>query len=102
MLKYKNIFSNIWLFQLLFLPLQTQNNNTKCMDKKSDVRIVGFPKENYDKEWLDTLNDRQKSDTALADGYTIILEDLQDVQDNVLNSPLKECLTSHWWYFLHD
>ena len=31
------------------------------MDKKSDVRVVGFPKENYDKEWLDTLNDKQKS-----------------------------------------
>lgn len=76
------------------------------MDKKSNVRIVGFPKENYDKEWLETLNDRQKSETALADGYTIILEDLQDFQDNVLNSHIlfgrKACLTSHWWYFLND
>lgn len=72
------------------------------MDKNSNVRVVGFPKENYDKEWLDSINDREKSDTALADGYTIILEDLRDFQDNVLNSPIKACLISHWWYFLND
>lgn len=72
------------------------------MDKKSNVRIVGFPKENYDKEWLEALNDKQRSETALADGYTIILEDLQDFQDNVLNSIAKDCLISHWWYFLND
>lgn len=72
------------------------------MDKNSNVRVVGFPKENYDKEWLDSINDKEKSETALADGYTIILEDLRDFQDNVLNSPIKDCLTSHWWYFLND
>ena len=63
--------------------------------------IVGFPKENYTKEWLETLNDKQKYETALADENTIILEDLQDFQDDLLNSPIVECLTSHWWYFLH-
>ena len=51
---------------------------------------------------LDSINDREKSETALADGETIILEDLEDFQDNVLNSPIKDCLISHWWFFLND
>ena len=72
------------------------------MDKNINVRVMGFPKENYDKAVLDTLKDRELSEWALADGCTIILEDLRDFQDNVLNSPIKECLTSHWWYFLTD
>lgn len=72
------------------------------MDKKSNVRVVGFPKETYDKEWLDTLNDRQRSETALADGDAAIFEDLREFQDTVLNSPIKEQLISNWWYFLND
>ena len=72
------------------------------MDKKSNVRVVGFPKETYDKEWLDTLNDRQRSETALADGDTAIFEDLMEFQDTVLNSPIKEQLIGNWWYFLND
>ena len=72
------------------------------MDKKSNVRVVGFPKDNYDKEWLDTLNDRERSDAALADGDTAIFEDLREFQDTVLNSPIKEQLIGNWWYFLND
>lgn len=72
------------------------------MDKKSNVRVVGFPKETYDKEWLDTLNDRQRSETALADGDTAIFEDLREFQDMVLNSTIKEQLIGNWWYFLND
>jgi hypothetical protein len=72
------------------------------MDKNSNVRVVGFPKENYDKEWLDTLNDRERSDAALADGDTAIFEDLREFQDTVLNSPIKEQLIGNWWYFLND
>ena len=72
------------------------------MDKKSNVRVVGFPKETYDKEWLDTLNDRERSDAALADGDTAIFEDLREFQDTVLNSPIKEQLIGNWWYFLND
>ena len=72
------------------------------MDKNSSVRVVGFPKENYDKEWLDTLNDRERSDAALADGDTAIFEDLREFQDTVLNSPIKEQLIGNWWYFLND
>lgn len=72
------------------------------MDKNSNVRVVGFPKESYDKKWLDTLNDKQKSETALADGYSYIYENLQEFQDCVLNSKLREILNNNWWYFLND
>ena len=79
------------------------------MDKNSSVRVVGFPKENYDKEWLDTLNDRERSDAALADGDTSVFEidefsyeDLRELQDTVPNSPIKEQLIGNWWYFLND
>ena len=72
------------------------------MDKNSNVRVVGFPKEQYDKKWLDTLNDRERSEAACADGDTAIFEDLREFQDVVLNSPIKEQLISNWWYFLND
>jgi len=72
------------------------------MDKNSSVRVVGFPKGNYDKKWLDFINDRERSDTALADGDTAIFEDLREFQDVVLNSTTKEQLISNWWYFLND
>jgi len=57
------------------------------MDKKSDVRVVGFPKENYDKEWLDTLNDKQKS---------------EECYKNYIIYDIGKWYSSHWWYFLHD
>lgn len=72
------------------------------MDKNSNVRVVGFPKEQYDKKWLDTLNDRERSEAACADGDTAIFEDLREFQDAVLNSPIKEQLISNWWYFLNN
>lgn len=72
------------------------------MDKNSSVRVVGFPKGNYDKEWLDSINDRERSDAALADGDTAIFEDLREFQDVVLNATTKEQLISNWWYFLND
>lgn len=74
---------------------------SKNLTKKSDVRVVGFPKDTYDKEWLDTLNDRELSDAAIADGDTAIFEDLREFQDTVLNG-LDIQLNSNWWYFLHD
>jgi hypothetical protein len=72
------------------------------MDKNSSVRVVGFPKGNYDKKWLDSINDRERSETALADGDTAIFEDLREFQDVVLNATTKEQLISNWWYFLND
>lgn len=73
------------------------------MDKKSNVRVIGFPKTAYDKKWLDTLRDGELSETALADGDTAIFEDLREFQETVLNNDFgKEQLKSNWWYFLHD
>jgi hypothetical protein len=71
------------------------------MDKNSNVRVVGFLKGSYSKEWLDSINDRERSETALADGDTVIYEDLRDFQDTVLNTSSVE-LKSHYWYFLND
>lgn len=73
------------------------------MDKKSNVRVVGFPKANYTKKWLDSINDRERSEAACADGNTAIYEDLEEYQEQVLNSSFgREQLINNWWYFLHD
>jgi hypothetical protein len=73
------------------------------MDKKSNVRVVGFPKGSYDKKWLDSINDKERSETALADGDAAIFEDLEEYQEEVLNSSFgREQLISNWWYFLND
>ena len=73
------------------------------MDKNSSVRVVGFPKNSYDKEWLDSINDRERSEAACADGDTAIFEDLRDFQDTVLNTNFgKEQLLNNYWYFLND
>ena len=66
------------------------------MDKNSSVRVVGFPKGNYDK-------DRERSEAACADGDTAIFEDLREFQDTVVNSQFgKEQLLNNYWYFLND
>lgn len=73
------------------------------MDKNINVRVMGFPKENYDKETLDKLSDRELSDWALADGDTAIFENMEEFSEVVLNNPCaKEQLLSNWWYFLTD
>lgn len=71
------------------------------MDKKSNVRVVGFPKKTYQKEWLNTLIDRERSDTALADGDTMVYVDLQEFQEDILNKDGSE-IAEYWWYFLND
>ena len=76
------------------------------MDKNSNVRVVGFPIEPfYSKEWLDSLNDSQRSEAACADGDTYIYEDLREFQEEILNMKnpnAMELLTSNYWYFLND
>jgi hypothetical protein len=73
------------------------------MDKNSNVRVVGFPKENYDKNWLDSIKDSERSEAACADGDTAIFEDLREFQDTVLNSAFgMEQLLNNYWYFLND
>lgn len=37
------------------------------MDKNINVMVVGLPIEQYDRKWLDTLSDRELSETALAE-----------------------------------
>ena len=58
------------------------------MDKNSSVRVVGFPKNSYDKEWLDSINDRERSEAACADGNNTEFG--------------KEQLLNNYWYFLND
>ncbi len=76
------------------------------MDKNSSVRVVGFPIEPfYSKEWLDSLNDSQRSEAACADGDTYIYEDLREFQEEILNMKnpnAMELLTGNYWYFLND
>ena len=76
------------------------------MDKNSNVRVVGFPIEPfYSKEWLDSLNDSQRSEAACADGDTYIYEDLREFQEEILNMKnpnAMELLTGNYWYFLND
>jgi hypothetical protein len=76
----------------------------KEMDKNINVRVMGFPKENYDKDTLDKLSDRELSEWALADGDTAIFEDLKEFQE-ILNDKTdfsKEQVENSWWYFLTD
>ena len=91
----------ISIFFLTFAPRKTIKQ--KEMDKKSNVRVVGFPKETYDKEWLDTLNDRQRSETALADGDSLIWDNLDSFQEDIhLTGAGRNVIDLNWIYFLND
>jgi hypothetical protein len=73
------------------------------MDKNSSVRVVGFPKGNYDKEWLDSLNDRERSEAACADGDTQIWGSLNEFQDDIhLEGAGRNIIDLNWIYFLND
>lgn len=73
------------------------------MDKKSNVRVVGFPKVTYDKRWLDTLNDRQRSETALADVNSLIWDNLDSFQEDIhLTGAGRNVIDLNWIYFLND
>lgn len=70
------------------------------MEKELNVRVMGFPKNTYDKVWLDTLSDKDLSDTALAEGDSEIYPTLSDFQ-NALNNKEIDC-EKNWYYFLTD
>ena len=70
------------------------------MDKNSNVRVVGFPCDTYEREWLDSINDREKSEAALADGDTFIFEDLTEFQYYWNNDMVD--VDNNWIYFLND
>lgn len=74
------------------------------MDKKLNVRVIGVPKDSsYDKEWMDSISDKEMSELALSDGDTSIFLSMEEFSEVVLNNPsAKEQLLSNWWYFLTD
>lgn len=73
------------------------------MDKNLNVRVVGFPKTSYDKEWLDTLSDRELSDAALADGDTQIWVSFKEFQNELhLEGAGRNIIDLNWIYFLTD
>lgn len=73
------------------------------MDKKSAVRVVAFPKTQYDKEWLDTLNDKQLSETACAEGDSLIWDTLDSFQEDLhLQGSGRNIIDLNWVYFLND
>ena len=76
----------------------------KNMEKKCNVRVVGFPKKTYEKGWLDGLSDKERSETALADGDTEIFEDLEEFQDFINEDTIESAkgLMYYYWYFLND
>ena len=73
------------------------------MDKNVNVRVIAFPKTQYDKEWLDTLKDRELSDTALADCDSQIWDNLSEFQDDLhLDGAGRNIIDLYWVYFLTD
>ena len=73
------------------------------MDKNINVRVMGFPKENYDKETLDKLTDRELSEWALADGDTQIWGSLNEFQSDLhLEGAGRNIIDLNWIYFLTD
>ena len=72
----------------------------KNMDKNSNVRVVGFPCDSYDRKWLDSITDRERSEAACADGNTFIFEDLKEFQE-YLNNDMVDT-ENNWIYFLND
>ncbi len=72
----------------------------KNMDKKSNVRVVSFPIDQYDREWLDTLKDEELSSAACAEGESQIWSSLEEFQNDI-NSDRVD-FENNWFYFLND
>ena len=72
------------------------------MDKNSNVRVVCLPISQYDKEWLDTLKDEELSETACADGFSLIYGDLKEFQEALNLSSGVDIVRNYWIYFLND
>lgn len=62
------------------------------------MKILGFSKESYKKEYLDSLNNKYLDELACEDEDVIILEDISEFQD-YLNSALNFS-SDYWWYFI--
>ena len=70
------------------------------MDKNLNVRVVTFTATEYDRDYLDKVNDRELSECALADGDSNIYETLLEFQ-NALNDGEVD-VENNWIYFLTD
>ena len=70
------------------------------MDNNLNVRVVALPTITYDRQWLNTLNDRELSDTALADGDSDIYGSLLEFQEALNNDEVDT--ENKWIYFLTD
>ena len=73
------------------------------MDKNVNVRVIAFPKAQYDEEWLDTLKVEELSEAACADGDTQIWGSLTEFQDILhLKGAGRNIIDLNWVYFLTD
>lgn len=91
------------VISFIFPTFATSKEIKSNMDKKSNVRVVAFPKGNYDKEWLDSINDEERSETACADGQAMIWGDLDEFQSDLhLEGAGRNIIDLNWIYFLND
>ena len=73
------------------------------MDKNVNVRVIAFPKAQYDEEWLDTLKDEELSETACADADTQIWGSISEFQHDLhLKGAGRNIIDLNWIYFLTD
>ena len=70
------------------------------MDKKRNVRVVSFPIDQYDREYLDTLKDEELSSAAHAEDESQIWASLSEFQNDVNNDYVD--FENNWFYFLND
>ena len=71
----------------------------KMSRKNSNIRVVSFPIEQYDRSYLDTLTDKELSEAACAEGESDILT-LSEFQESLNNDTIDT--ENKWWYFLTD
>ena len=71
------------------------------MTRKTNVRVVAFPKTQYDKEWLDTLKHAELSEAACADGDSEIWT-LEEFQDKLHEKNANENIEKYWIFFLNN
>ena len=70
------------------------------MDKKLNVRVVALPIDQYDRDYLSSLSDRELSEVALAEGDSDIYESLLEFQERLNNDEVDT--ENKWIYFLTD
>ena len=70
------------------------------MDKNINVRVVALPIDQYDRDYLNSLSDRELSDVALAEGDSDIYVSLLEFQERLNNDEVDT--ENKWIYFLTD